>query len=382
MLLLCQFFPRVFLEGFYFMPKTLAHHYSHEGLMRYARMLGFGDIHVKNDSKTGLQAIIAIHSTKRGPAIGGCRFFEYSSLGSALKDVIRLSYMMTLKAAVSDLPHGGAKAVILKPRVIPDREALFRSFGDFVHDMNGRYITAMDVGTTTDDMDIIAERTPHVIGAAGTDELQSDPSPFTSRGVFQGIKAAVKFKWERDDVEGLHIALQGAGKTAYYLAQLLHQHGATISICDPKPEATELFVKEFQATVVELENIYDVQCDIFSPCAVGGVINLNTLNRIKAPIIAGPANNQLAHRKYGAIAQQRGFLYAPDYVLNSGGLIQAASIHDYHNIKIANQLIEKLYDRLLELFERAAKENKPTTEVADLIAKEKLAATTDYLETV
>ena len=357
-------------------------YHSHESLMRYAQMLGVADIHIKNDFKVGLQSIIAIHSTKRGPAIGGCRFFEYSSMGLALKDVMRLSYMMTLKAAVSNLPHGGAKAVILKPRVITDRKALFHSFGDFVHDMNGRYITAMDIGTTTKDMDIIADRTPHVIGAAGTDKLQSDPSPFTSSGVFQGIKAAVKFKWNRDDVEGLHIAIQGAGKTAYYLAQLLHQHGATISICDLKSKVTETFIEKFGATVVGYENIYDVQCDVFSPCAIGGIINLNTLNRIKAPIIAGPANNQLAHRKYGAIAQQRGFLYAPDYVINSGGLIQAASIHDYHNVDIAERLIEKLYDRLLELFERAAKENKPTTEVADLIAKEKLTSVADYLETV
>ena len=364
------------------MPKTLYHYHSHESLMRYAQMLGVSDIHIKNDSKIGLRAIIAIHSTKRGPAIGGCRFFEYSSMGLALKDVMRLSYMMTLKAAVSDLPHGGAKAVILKSRVISDRKTLFHSFGDFVHDMNGRYITAMDIGTNTKDMDIISDRTPHVIGAAGTDTLQSDPSPFTSNGVFQGIKAAVKFKWGRDNVEGLHIAIQGAGKTAYYLAKLLHQHGATISICDPKSEATEIFIEEFEATVVRYEDIYDVQCDIFSPCAIGGIINLNTLNRIKAPIIAGSANNQLAHRKYGAIAQQRGFLYAPDYVINSGGLIQAASVHDHHNIDIAKRLIKKLYARLLELFERAAKENKPTTEIADLIAKEKLTAATDYLEAV
>lgn len=364
------------------MSKTPAHHYSHEGLMRYARILGFGDIHTKIDSKTGLQAMIAIHSTKRGPAIGGCRLFEYSSLGLALKDVIRLSYMMTLKAAASDLPHGGAKAVILKPPVIRDRKALFRSFGDFVHDMNGQYIAAMDIGTTTEDMDVITERTSHVIGAARIDKLQSDPSPFTSRGVFQGIKAAIKFKWGRDDIEGLHIAIQGAGKTAYYLAKLLHQHGATISVCDLKSEATEIFVKEFQATVVGVENIYDVRCDIFSPCAIGGIINLHTLNRIKAPIIAGAANNQLAHRKYGALAKERGFLYATDYIINSGGLIQAASIHNYHDVTIANRLIEKLYDRLLELFERSIKENKPTTEVADLIAKEKLTTATNSLEIV
>ena len=364
-------------------PARKQNHLTYEGLMRYARMLGFGEIHTKIDSKSRLQAIIAIHSTKLGPAIGGCRFYSYTSMGSALKDALRLSYMMTLKAAFNDLPHGGAKAVIIQPSVTYDHEALFHSFGDFVHDMNGQYITAMDIGTTTKDMDIIAERTPHVIGAAGTDVVQDDPSPFTSKGVFLGLQAAIKFKWNRDTLEGCHIAIQGSGKTAYHLAQLLYQQGANITICDPKTEATQRFKDEFKANVVSPEKIYDVKCDIFSPAAIGGVINLNTLNRIKALIIAGPANNQLAHRKYGVIAHQRGFLYVPDYVINAGGLIQAASIHDYHDIDIANKLIGKLYDRLLELFIRSAKEDKPTTEVADFIAKEKLNISNfDLLETV
>lgn len=361
------------------MVKTLDHHHhhTHEGLMRYARMLGLEDIHIKIDSNAGLHAIIAIHSTKRGPAIGGCRFCSYPSIDLALKDAIQLSYMMTLKAAFTDLPHGGAKAVILKPSVVINRESLFRSFGYFVNGINGRYITALDIGTTTQDMDIISECTPHVIGAAGTDELQSDPSPFTSRGIFLGIKAAVKFKLNRDTVEGLHIAIQGGGKTAYNLARLLCQDGATISMCDTKIEVTQQFADEFQARVVSPETIYDVPCDIFSPCAIGGVINLNTLNRLRTSIIAGSANNQLAHRKYGVIAHQRGFLYAPDYVINAGGLIQAASVHDYHDIDIANRLIDNLYDCLLELFDRSIKENVPTTEVAGLMAKEKLAAASD-----
>lgn len=365
------------------MPKILNNrHYTHERLMRYARMLGFGDIHIKIDSNTGLHAIIAVHSTKRGPAIGGCRFYSYHSIDLALKDAIQLAYMMTLKAAFTDLPHGGAKAVILKPSKIINREALFRSFGYFVHHINGRYITAMDIGTTTQDMDIIAECTPHVIGAAGTDKLQSDPSPFTARGIFLGIKAAVKFKLNRDTIEGLHVAIQGGGKTAYSLARFLRQAGATISMCDTKLEATQQFADEFQARVIPPETIYDVPCDIFSPCAIGGVINLNTLNRLQTSIIAGSANNQLAHRKYGIIAHQRGLLYAPDYVINAGGLIQAASVHDYHNIDIANRLIDNLYDCLLELFDRSAKEDIPTTEVADLIAKEKLTATSNQLESV
>ncbi|MFW0088481.1 MAG: Leu/Phe/Val dehydrogenase [Coxiella endosymbiont of Haemaphysalis qinghaiensis] len=366
------------------MPQPRKQNYpTHEGLIRYARMLGFGEIHTKIDPMSGLQTIVAIHSTKRGPAIGGCRFYHYSSMSSALKDALRLSYIMTLKAAFSDLPYGGAKAVIMKPSSAYDREALFRSFGDFVHDMNGRYITAMDIGTTTKDMNIVTERTPHVISSARTDNVQDDPSPFTSKGVLRGLQAAVKFKWNRDDLEGLHIAIQGAGKTAYYLAQFLYKQGAIITVCDPRPEATQRFVDEFRATVVPPEEIYDVKCDIFSPAAIGGVINLNTLNRIKAPIIAGPANNQLAHRKYGTIVYQRGFLYVPDYVINAGGLMHAASIHRYHNVDLANKLIEKLYERLLELFKRSVKENKPTNEIADLMAKEKLPVSNfNHLETV
>ncbi|QTS84161.1 Leu/Phe/Val dehydrogenase [Coxiella endosymbiont of Amblyomma nuttalli] len=365
------------------MYKTFNHHYhTYAGLMRYARMLGFGDIHTKIDLTAGLHAIIAIHSTKRGPAIGGCRFYSYSSTNLALKDAIRLSYMMTLKAAFTDLPNGGAKAVILNHSTIKNREMLFRSFGDFVHSMNGRYITAMDIGTTTQDMDIVAECTPHVIGAAGTDKSQSDPSSFTARGIFLGIKAAVKFKLNRDTIEGLHVVLQGGGKTAYNLARLLYQAGVTISMCDTKPEVTQQFADEFQARVIAPEIIYDVSCDVFSPCAVGGVINLNTLNRLRTSIIAGSANNQLAHRKYGIIAHQRGLLYVPDYVINAGGLIQAASIHRYHDINIANQLIHNIYDRLLELFDRSIKENIPTAELADLMAKEKLAVASNKLEAV
>jgi len=362
---------------------TIRDYHTHEALMRYARVLGFGDIHTKIDPVTGLRAIIAIHNTQRGPAIGGCRLYHYKSHGLALKDVLRLSYMMTLKAAASDLPHGGAKTVIIKPPVIKDRDAIFRSFGDFVHEMNGRYVTAMDIGTTTHDMDIIAERTPHVIGAAGTDEAQSDPSPFTGIGVMRGIQAAVKFKLGHDDVEGLRVAIQGGGKVAYYLSQLLHQHGAQITMCDTKPEATQRFVEEFNAYIVAPEEIYDVDCDIFAPCAIGGTINLNTLNRLNAKIIAGSANNQLAHRKYGEIAREKGILYAPDFVINAGGLIQAASVHDYHDIEIAKKLTEQIYDRMLTLFERAKQANKPTIDIAEFIAIEKLSEKkSDYVETV
>lgn len=348
--------------------------HSHEALMRYARRLGFGDIHTKIDTASGLYAITAIHSTALGPAIGGCRFYPYASHDLAFKDVLRLSYMMTLKAAASDLPHGGAKSVIIKPKEIKDRTAIFRSFGDFINNMNGRYITAMDVGTSTMDMDTIAERTPYVIGAAGKDAVESDPSPFTARGIFRGVQAAVKFKLKRDDLEGLRFAVQGAGHVGYYLMKSLHEHGAIITVCDPNPQATKRCQEEFNAAVVSTEEIYDQPCDVFSPCAIGGTINLDSLNRIQSKIIAGGANNQLAHRKYGALAHKRGVLYAPDFIINAGGLIQAASVYDYHNIEVANRLIEKIYDRLLNLFQTSEKMNQPTTDVAEQMAIQKLVA--------
>ena len=360
------------------MPKqTLSPRY--EALMRYAQMLGFGDVHIKIDPTVELHAIIAIHSTKRGPAIGGCRLYHYESNELAMKDALRLSYMMTLKAAAVDLPHGGAKAVILKPTVVKNREALFQAFGKFVHEMNGRYVVATDLGTTTHDMDKIAEYTPYVVGAAGIDPAQSDPSPYTARGVCRGIQAAVQFKMKRDHLEGLRVAIQGAGKVAYYLARELYALGVQITITDVKPETARRFVEEFRAHIVPLETIYDVPCDIFAPCAIGGTINLDTLHRLKASIIAGAANNQLAHRKYGELAHKKGILYAPDFVINAGGLIQAAALYDYHDASKADPCIEQLYDRLLNLFERAHQTNKPTADMAELIAREKLSQENDLL---
>lgn len=345
---------------------------DYSALKRYARMLGFGDIHYKLDNETGLEAIVAIHSTYRGPAIGGCRFHTYDTHGHALLDAIRLAFGMSLKNAVVDLPHGGAKSVIIKPRVVKDREALFRSFGDFVEQLNGRYITAMDVGTRTEDMNTIAQRTSHVIGTTTGKVVQGDPSPFTATGVWRGIQAAVQFKLGRDNVDGLHVALQGGGKVGYHLAKYLHQGGAKITVCDTRPETLDLFQQEFNANVVDLEAIYDVPCDIFSPCALGGTLNLNTINRLSANIIAGCANNQLAHVKYGELLHQKKVLYCPDFLINAGGVIQAASMHDYQDINIANKLVDKLYDRVMDVLVRAQSENKSTHVIAEKIAYERL----------
>jgi leucine dehydrogenase len=346
--------------------------HSYAALMRYAKLLGFGEIHTKIDNETGLTAIIAIHNTQLGPAIGGCRLKPYRSTDSALKDVMRLAFMMTLKAAISDLPHGGAKAVIIEPKKPYDRKALFRSFGDFVHEMHGRYITAMDFGTETSDMDIIAERTPYVIGAANTHASLSGPGPDTALGVFRGIQAAVKFKLKRNQLENTHVAIQGMGHVGYTLAKMLYAEGAQLTIADPKQDTIQRCRDEFQANVVDIKDIYQVKCDVFAPCALGSIINKETIDLINAPIVAGSANNQLIHHKYGKLLFDRDILYAPDFIINAGGLISAAMIYDYNDKTIADKKIDEVHDILLDLFERSARENKPTTDVARDIAMEKL----------
>jgi leucine dehydrogenase len=351
---------------------SLRDYYRYESLYRYAKQLGFGTIHHKIDPKTGLNAIIAVHSSALGPALGGCRLYTYRSISLAIKDALSLAQMMTLKSAFNDMPHGGAKSVLLKPRQIKDRAAYFRSFGDFVHDLNGRYITAIDVGTSTDDMDCIAERTPYVIGAAKAHRNERDPSPSTAMGVLHGIEAALRFKYDRG-LDGAHIAIQGAGNVGYHLAKLLHQRGARLTICDVNLAALELCRAEFQADIVATDAIYAVNCDVFAPCALGGVLNAKTIPQLQAPIIAGSANNQLAHRLFGKVLHEKNILYAPDFAINAGGLISAAIDYTYRDPAMADAKIAKMYDNMLKLFIRAARENLPTTLMAELIAMEKLS---------
>lgn len=346
--------------------------YSHEALMRYARLLGFGDIHYRLDPKTKLNAIIAVHNTVRGPAIGGCRFYPYRTYAHALKDVLRLSSMMTVKNAACGLPHGGAKSVIITPPGPFDRKALFNAFGDFVNDLGGTYITAMDVGTTNQDMDDIAERTSHVIGSVRTDVLQEDPSPYTAKGILRGIQAAAKFKLKRDSLEHLTVAIQGAGKVGATLAKLLYDLGARVTISDVDANKIEALRQTVPVKVVSSQEIMLTDSDVFSPCALGGTLTFDTVNHLRCKIVAGCANNQLSHRQVATQLHHLGILYAPDFIINAGGVIQAASVHDYHDIDIANHKIDQLYDRLYTLFERAEREQLPTNEVAYQIAYENL----------
>lgn len=338
-------------------------------LMGYANELGFGEFHIKLDKATDLCAIVAIHSTKRGPALGGCRCIEYPSTGAAIKDALRLARGMSYKAAMADLPLGGGKAVLIKPKQINDRDAYFTAFGRFVEELGGRYITAVDSGTNTTDMDFVSKVTSF---ATSTSDQNGDPSPYTAQGVFNGIKAAIKSKLQKDNLQGLHVAIQGVGNVGYRLAKLLHAEGVKLTICDHDPNLVKRCVDDLGATAVDLDKIYAVECDIFAPCALGAILNEQTIPQLKTKIVAGAANNQLADPHHDKMLHERGILYAPDYVINAGGLIYVYTKYANTPAEEADKRVEQIYDTLINIFARADKMLKPTGEIADLIAAEQL----------
>jgi leucine dehydrogenase len=348
-----------------------AHHTDCDRLFRYAEFLNFGSVHIKFDHATGLRAIVAIHNLKRGPAIGGCRLIPYSSTDAALEDGMRLGYMMSFKAAISGLPHGGAKAVLVKPKVIKDRRAYLLAFADFINELDGRYITAVDSGTNPADMDIIAERTPYVTCTTGSGN-SDDPSPQTALGVRRGIEAAVKFKLGKDDLSGIHVSIQGVGHVGYYLAKELHQLGARLTVCDVNVQSLQRCVDEFGAAMVSTDTIYDVKADVFAPCALGAILNLNTIKRLRTSIVAGSANNQLAHQHHGALLHEKGILYAPDFVINSGGLIYVSAVYDQVGLRQAMNQVGNIYQTLIDIFTRAKNKNTSTNIIAEKIALERL----------
>ncbi len=345
---------------------------DYETMFQYAQTLGFGELHMKMDQETGLQAIVAIHSTKLGPAIGGCRCISYKTTTDATRDALRLAQMMTLKAAVSELPHGGGKSVLIKPKKIENREKYFEAFGKFVDDLNGKYITAVDSGTSTDDMDAIAKKTGFVTCTKRHLSKDGDPSSFTARGVIRGIEAAVNVKFNRNDIEGIHVAIQGAGHVGYHLAKELYRKGAKITMCDLNSEALELCVDEFKVKTVKPNSIFKVDCDVFSPCALGGALNKNNIKKLKAAIVAGSANNQLEKAKDGILLHKQGILYAPDFVINAGGLIRVATTYDHESPDKADHQIHCIYDKIKEILERSNSDDIPASVIAVKLANEYL----------
>lgn len=345
------------------------HAMDEDDFLEYALSHSFGDLHFKVDPETGMKAIIAIHSTKLGPALGGCRFIEYPNTGAALYDAMRLARGMSFKAASVNLPLGGGKSVIIKPRDPFNRSEYMHKFGRFVNELNGRYITALDSGTLLNDMDIISEHTNYV---ASLSKYNGDPSPSTAKGILRGIQAAVAFKLGKDNLKNIHIAIQGLGHVGYLLAKHLHELGATLTVADISPAVVEQAVKEFGAKPVSTDVVHKVPCDVFAPCALGAIINDITIPQLQTTIIAGAANNQLAHTFHGKKLHEKGILFAADYVINAGGLIFAASKYLHTPEEKVNDQIDGIYTSLTKIFTQSAKDNLPTSEIADTLAKEKL----------
>lgn len=343
---------------------------AQDDFLEYALSHGFGELHFKVDPATGMKAIIAIHNTKLGPALGGCRFIEYPSTEAALKDVMRLARGMSFKAASVDLPLGGGKSVIIKPKGAFDRTQYMHQFGQFVNELNGRYITALDSGTELPDMDIIAEHTPYV---ASLSKYNGDPSPYTAQGVLRGIQAAVAFKLGKESLQGIHVAIQGLGHVGFALAKNLHELGARLTVADISPAAVKRAVNTFGAKTVSSDQIHKVPCDVFAPCALGAIINDRTLSQLQTSIVAGAANNQLAHTYHGKKLHDKGILFAVDYVINAGGLIFAACKYLQTPEDKMNEQIDSIYNHLIEIFTLSVQENVPTSDIADNLAQEKLA---------
>lgn len=336
----------------------------------------YGELHLKRDAATGLRAIVAVHDTRLGPALGGCRFIHYDSEQEAIVDALRLARGMTYKAAISGIPHGGGKSVIMRPEGEFDRTALFQAFGGFLEDLGGHYITAEDSGTSLEDMEVVRSVTKNVTGVKPENGGSGDPSPYTALGVRRGIEALVKRSLGRSDIEGLTVTVQGVGHVGYHLCRELHALGATLTVADIDPLKAERAQREFGATVVPLEQIFSVECDVFAPCALGSALNDETIPQLNCKVVAGAANNQLAMPKHGDDLFQRGIAYGPDYAINAGGLMNvAAEVVGYDEPKVREQVMG-IYEIIDEIAERAEKAMGPTHRVADTIAMERLQKAT------
>jgi leucine dehydrogenase len=326
---------------------------------------------------TNLRAIICIHNTTLGPALGGIRMWPYQNEREAIVDAMRLARGMTFKAAVAGLNLGGGKTVVIGDPRKDKSEALFRALGRFVDTLNGRYIAAEDVGTATQDMDYVAMETPYVTGIDSPDGGSGDPSPMTAFGVFQGIRAAAKKVYGTHKLEGRRITMQGCGHVGTYLAQHLVDAGALLTVTDIHDDNIERVVAQTGAQVVAPDAIYDVPTEIFAPCALGGIVNPENIEKLIAAgdlkIVAGAANNVLDHDSTGRLLHDRGILYAPDYVINAGGLINVSEELGGYNHEKAKKRVEKIYDNLTKVFDLATTLGIPTHEAAEKVALERIA---------
>ena len=323
-----------------------------------------------HESELGYRGIIAIHDTTMGPALGGTRFWDYKTEKAAVIDALRLARGMTYKAAVAGLNLGGGKSVIWGDNHVTDREMIFRAHGRAVESLKGRYITAEDVGTSPADMEFVHMETEHVVGMEG---LSGDPSPVTAFGSYRGIKACAAVRYGDDSLSGRHVAVQGVGHVGYYLCEDLHAEGAQLTVTDIDEKRVQRVVDEFGATAVEPDAIYDVDADIFAPCALGAVVNDETIERFKFDIIGGAANNVLAKGdKHGTALHEKGILYAPDYVINAGGLINVYGEIQEWSADRSKRKAGEIYGTLLRIFERAEADGVPTSVAADRVAEARI----------
>ena len=325
-----------------------------------------------HDPPTGLRAIVAIHSTTLGPALGGTRFYPFPTEDEALRDVLRLARGMTYKAAAAGLDLGGGKAVIIgDPKRIKSEE-LFRAYGRFIETLGGRYITSEDIGTNRDDMDIIRRETRYVTGVAPELGGSGDPSPVTAYGVFLGMNACAEEAWQEHTLVGRKVAIQGVGKVGYHLVKHLVEAGAKVVVSDVDVDSLARAVRDFGVETADPDKIHAEECDIFAPCAMGGIIRDDTIPELKCSVVAGSANNQLERPEHGEALSELGILYAPDYVLNAGGLINVSDELQGYDPGRAKARVESIYRTLREIFHIARDRHMSTSAAADAFAEERI----------
>jgi len=336
--------------------------------------MGHERVLICSNPEVGLKAIIAVHSTVLGPGLGGVRMWNYASEEEAITDVLRLSRGMTYKAAAAGLNLGGGKAVILGDSKKQKSEALFRSFGRFVESLSGLYITAEDVGTDMEDMELIFSETRWCTGVSPSHGGSGDPSPVTAYGTLQGIKAAAKWRFSAAELRGRTVTVQGLGSVGRHLAGYLVQEGAKVFGCDIDEDAREQ-ARQLGVELVSTDEIFDIACDIFAPCALGGALNAESIPRLKCQIVAGAANNQLADEAHdSALLEERGILYAPDFVINAGGLINVYNeLLGGYNRERALRMTRGIYLNLTRVFETARRDSISTAKAADRVAEERIA---------
>ncbi len=340
--------------------------FSHPDFNQHERILGF------YDATSGTKGIIAIHNTFRGPALGGCRIWPYVNEAEAFKDALRLSRGMTYKAALANLNLGGGKAVIIANPKTDKNPQLFKALAEAVNDLRGKYITAEDVGTSVADMTIVKQHTDFVVGLpVKPDQDDGDPSPYTAYGVYQGLKASVKHRFHHDSVNNLTVAVQGLGSVGFKLCKLLHENGAKLIVTDIDENNVKRAVDELQAKAAQPDEIYSVKADVFAPCALGGIINDDTLPQLKVGVIAGGANNQLFSPLHAERLKEKNILYAPDYAINAGGLIKVTYEGQDFTKKDVLRHVKQIYTTMLEVFEEADKAKILPNQAADRIAEKR-----------